>query len=46
MKRQRSVTFPKKSLNINTLMIKGIIKLKITVIILIITEVLHIKYAI
>ena len=45
-KKQKSLTFAKKSSNINTPMTKIIVKLKTTVIILINTEVLHIQYVI
>ena len=44
MKKQESATFAKQSLNINTLIMKTIVKLKTIVIIWIDTEVLHIAH--
>ena len=46
MKKQKSTAFPKGSLNINTQIIKIVVKLKIIVIIQINTEALHIPYVI
>ena len=44
MKKQESATFAKQILNINTLIMKTIVKLKTIVIIWVDTEVLHIAH--